>query len=451
MIELRDYQKELYAGVQDAMRAGHKSVLCVAPTGAGKSYLFMAMCEKAAKKGKVLVLAHRFELIDQHIEAFEKTGISTENIMVKSVQSVYRHLDDGIYDDVYMAVADEAHLFKAATFSAVIQHMLDRGGYVVGFTGSPVRLDGKPLSDLFQSMVTGITTAELIEQKRLSPYVYLCPSTADIAALTKKGNDYAIEDIESVMDGKIYGDAVREYSERCAGKQGIAFCCSVKHSKALADRFADAGITSAHIDGDISKRQRKAIMDRFRAGEIKVLCNVGLISEGLSVDGVHVVMLLRPTWSLALFLQQVGRGLRYEPGKVCTILDFVANVHKHGLPDDDREWSLDTPPKAHREFNEDGTLAIRICPVCFKTFKTAPVCPFCGEEYPLSPRELEQIEEIRLKEIKAEDLRREEERKAQTKLDIRNARSRADFEAIAKANGYNYQWVNIRCKLRGYK
>lgn len=428
---------------------GKKSVLCVCATGGGKSYIFMAMCDNAAQKGRVLVLAHRTELLDQHEENFRKNGIPLDNIVIASVQSVYRNLDD--YGDIYMVCADEAHLFKARTFEHVIKHFQAKGSFTVGFTATPVRLDGSPMNTIFDSMVLGPGTKELIEQKRLSPYTYLCPATADIARLKKRAGDYAVEDMEAVMDRKIYGDAIREYTERCNGKQGIAFCCSIAHSKKLAQQFRDAGISAEHIDGDLGKRQRKAVMDRFRAGEIQVLCNVNLISEGLSVDGIHVVMLLRPTLSLALYLQQVGRGLRYEPGKVCTILDFVSNVQIHGLPDEKRSWSLDAPPRAHREFNPDGTLTLRQCPTCYKVFKTAPRCPFCGEDYPTHPRELEQIEQIRLKEIQAEELRRENERKAQAATDIKNARSREDFIAIAKKNGYSMAWVNIRCRLRGYK
>ena len=429
--------------------AGKRSVLCVCATGGGKSYIFMAMCENAAKKGKVLVLAHRTELLDQHEENFRKNGISLDNIVIASVQSVYRNLDD--YGDVYMVCADEAHLFKARTFEQVIKHFQGKGSFTVGFTATPVRLDGSPMNTIFDSMVVGPGTKELIEQKRLSPYVYLCPASADVAQLKKRAGDYAIEDVEAVMDGKIYGDAIREYTERCNGKQGIAFCCSIAHSKQLAQQFRDAGISAEHIDGDLGKRQRKAVMDRFRAGEIQVLCNVNLISEGLSVDGIHVVMLLRPTLSLALYLQQVGRGLRYEPGKVCTILDFVSNVYVHGLPDEEREWKLDGPPKAHREFDPEGRLTVRTCPYCFKCFETARLCPFCGEDYPTHPRELKQIEEIRLKEIRAEELRRETERKAQAAQEIRAARSYEDLLQIEKKYGYKHGWAIIRARVRKYK
>lgn len=409
----------------------------------------MAMCEQAAKKGKVLILAHRDELINQHKDNFRENGVSTKNISIATVQSVYRHLDK--YDGTYTVIADEAHLFKARTFECVIKHFRSKGAFTVGFTATPVRLDGSSLRSIFDSMVVGPGTRELIEMKCLAPYTYLCPATADVAKLKKRAGDYAVEDIESIMDRKIYGDAIREYSERCGGQQGIAFCCSIKHSEDLAQQFREAGIPAAHLDGNTPKKERRRLMAAFRAGEIKVLTNVNLFAEGLSVDGISAVMMLRPTLSLSLYLQMIGRGLRYEPGKTCVILDFVRNVHNHGLPDMDREWSLDGAGKAHSEFNPDGTLALRQCLFCYKVFKTAKVCPFCGEEVETTQRELEQIEEIRLKEIRAEELRREEERKAKVAQDIRNARSRADFEAIAKANGYNSAWVHIRCKLRNYK
>lgn len=410
----------------------------------------MDMCEKAARKGKVLVLAHRTELCDQHEENFRKNQISTKNITVATVQSVYRHLDD--YRDIYTVIADEAHLFKARTFEHVIKHFREKcNSFVVGFTATPRRLSGESMRDIFEAMVVGPGTAELIQRKCLAPYTYLCPATADVAKLQKRAGDYAVEDIESVMDKKIYGDAIREYSERCEGKQGIAFCCSIKHSEALAQQFRDAGIPAEHLDGNVPKKRRKEVMERFRAGDIKVLTNVNLFAEGISVDGIHVVMLLRPTLSLSLYLQQCGRGLRYEDAKTCVILDFVRNVHVHGLPDMEHRWTLEGAPVTHKEFNEDGTLSLRVCPMCFKTFKTAPRCPFCSEEYPISPRELEQIEAIRLREIRAEELRREEERKAQAKRDIRAARSYEDLLEIERKYGYGKGWARIKARCRHYK
>lgn len=410
----------------------------------------MDMCERAARKGRVLVLVHRTELLDQHIEAFEKNGISTENILVRSVQSVYPHLDE--YKDIYMVVADEAHLFKARTFEATIQHFRDRGAFVVGFTATPIRLDGGSLRSVFETMVVGPDTKWLIEHKRLCPYEYYAPLAIDIARLRKRAGDYVTEDVEALMEPAIYGRVIDEYKRLCPNKQAIAFCCSIKHSQQVAEQFRAAGIVAEHLDGNTPKRQRKAIMERFRAGEIQVLTNCSLISEGLSVDGVGAVLLLRPTMSLALHLQMIGRGLRYQEGKVCTIIDAVMSYETFGMPDSPRSWSLDAPPKAHKPLNDDGTLALRQCEYCFKVFKTAPKCPYCGFEYALKPRELKAIEDIELKRIEAEQVEAERARIERAKRDIRNARSYEELLEIAIRNGYKNPryWARMRAKLRGY-
>lgn len=451
MISLRPYQQKIVDDARFLFTKRHRSVLCVCATGGGKSYIFMDMCVRAAQKGRVLILAHRIELIEQHEENFLKNGVPLDNIVIASVQSVYLHPEK--YRDIYMVVADECHLFKARTFEAVLQSFRDGGSFIVGFTATPVRLSGESLRSIFDTMVVGPGTRELIEMGCLAPYDYLCPATADISQLKKRAGDYAVEDIEQIMDGTIYGKAVEEYKHHGADRQGVAFCCSIEHSKALAQQFRDAGIPAEHMDGEVPKKQRHEIMERFRAGEIRVLCNVNLISEGLSVDGISVVMLLRPTLSLALYLQQVGRGLRYEPGKVCTILDFVGNVHKHGLPDEEREWSLDAALRHRKEFNEDGSLTLRVCDFCYKCYEApARHCPFCQTEYTPKPRELQMMEQVRLEKLDKERFEAERVRKAQVAVDIRNARSYEDFLAIAIRNGYKNPkyWARMRAHLRGY-
>lgn len=446
-ITLRDYQQTLYSGVQDQFRAGKKRVLVCSPTGSGKSYVFMKMAEQC--KGKTLVLITRRELKDQHIREFQKNGIPMDRIIVETVQTVYRRM--GQYAGIQLVIADEAHNFLARTFKAVIDHFDSHGSYTVGFSASPIRTNGEPLSDVFQSMVQSISVKQLIQEKRLSPYTYYAPLSVDVRNLRKQNGDYAISDIEEVMQPAIYGKVVEEYNRLCPGKQAVAFCVSIQHSQQVAQQFRDAGIKATHFDGNTPKQERKKIMDDFRDGKIQVLTNCALISEGVSIDGIEAVIMLRPSMSTSLVLQQWGRALRYAPGKTAIILDCVGNYTRHGLPDDDRHFSLDGPAKTHKEFNEDGTLSLRVCPMCFKTFKTAPRCPFCAEEYPISPRELEQIEAIRLREIRAEELRREEERKAQAKRDIRAARSYEDLLEIERKYGYGRGWARIKARCRHYK
>lgn len=448
MLELRDYQQPVVDKTRREFAAGKRSVLDVMATGGGKSYVFMDMASRC--KGKTLVLVHRGELKDQHIREFEKNNIPLDNIVVETVQTVYRHLDD--YPDVRMVVADEAHLFMAKTFKATVDHFVKQGAYCVGFSASPCRLDGSSMSDIFESMVEGPQTKELIEKKRLCPYEYYAPLTVDVSELKKQRGDYVTAEVEELMEPAIYGKVIEEYKRLAPGKQAIAFCCSIKHSQQVADQFVEAGIMAAHLDGNTPKKDREAIMERFRSGEIQVLTNVNLFAEGLSIDGISAVIMLRPTASLALCLQQWGRGLRYQPGKVCTFLDCVGNYTRFGLPDQPREWTLKGKVKQHKEYNEDGTFTVRQCPFCLKCFenKGQKECPYCHTVYPIHSKELKAIEEIELKKITEAEVKAEQERKAQLKEDIRNARSAEDFFAIAKKNGYAPEWAFRRARMRGY-
>lgn len=445
-IELRDYQQSLLDKARAELAKGHKSVLCVCATGGGKSYIFMDMADRC--KGKVLVLVHRGELKDQHIREFEKNGIPMDDIIVETVQTVYRHLED--YPDIRMVIADEAHLFLSRTFKATVDHFAAQGCFTIGFSASPCRLDGSSMSDVFTAMVEGPQTAELIEKKRLCPYEYYAPLTVDVSNLKKQRGEYVTSEVEELMEPAIYGKVIEEYRRLCPDKQAIAFCVSVKHSQQVANQFAEAGIMAAHLDGNTPKKERERLMERFRAGEIKVLTNVNLFAEGLSVDGIGAVLMLRPTASLALCLQQWGRGLRYQPDKVCTIVDCVGNYTRHGLPDEHREWTMEGRVKEHRTHDDEGNFTVRQCPYCYKCFPAKPVCPYCGEEYPLHARELQVIEEIQLKKITEEEAKREADRKARVQEEIRMARSYEDFLRIERENNYKSGWAYFRARQRGY-
>lgn len=452
MLQLRPYQQDLYSKARAVMAAGKRRVLVVAPCGAGKTAIAAAMMQatlQANPKGECLMLVHRLELLDQHIATLAGYGVDTSRIRIASVFTEARHL--GEHERPLLLVLDEAHLSKAASWEKVVQHY---NTWTVGFSATPCRLDGRPLGDIFGGMVHGITHKELEAQHRLAPFDYYAPTTVDVSRLTKKAGDYATADIEDlVMTRTVYGDVLKSYQQFAAGRRTIAFCVSVQHSKEIAELFNEAGIPAASLDGSMSKASRSDIMQQFRAGEIQIISSCNLISEGLSIDECDCCMLLRPTDSLALYIQQACRCLRYLPGKRAVILDMAGNYTRHGLPDMDREWSLESTVARRSEFNPDGTLALRVCAFCFKTYPTAAVCPFCGEPYELTPRELKQMEEIELKRIEAEKFEQEQARKAQAAKDIRNARSFEDFLEIAERNGYKSPeyWAIRRAKLRGYK
>lgn len=393
------------------------------------------------------MLVHRRELLDQHIKTLAGYGIDTSRIRVESVFTEVNRL--GKHSKPLLLILDEAHLSKAASWERVVEYY---DTWTVGFSATPVRLDGRSLSPPFEVLVQGITHKELTEMGRLAPFDYYAPSTLDVSRVSKQAGDFKTKEIEDLVCTRtVYGDVLKSYERFAKGRRTIAFCVSVRHSQEISELFNSAGISAAGLDGSMSKKERTRIMQGFRDGTIQVLSSCNIISEGISVDECDCCMLLRPTDSLALYVQQSCRCLRYMPGKRAVILDMAGNYTRHGLPDSDREWSLNSNIKSIREYNPDGTLCLRVCAFCFKTFKTAPVCPFCGEGYELTPRELKRMEEIELKRIEAEKFEAEQTRKRNAAQDIRNARSFEELLAIQQKYGYAKGWAHIRARVRGYK
>ena len=426
---LRDYQLDLYKKTVEAFKQGFHKPLIVAPCGAGKSYMFAEMIRKT--NGEALVLTHRQELKQQHEELFRELGIS--NARVAMVLTEANHL--GEYPTPALIVADEAHLSRSNSWMKIIEHY---NTWTVGFTATPVRLDGKPLGDIFDALVEGVDVKWLIKNKRLAPYEYYAPTLVETEGLRKVAGDYVVSDLEKLMNERaIYGNVIEAYRRFAEGERSIAYCVSVGHAETTAENFNSAGISAKAISSGTPPKQRERIMDDFRNGRITVLCNVGIISEGVSIDEVTCCMLLRPTESVALGIQQMMRCMRYLPGKTAKIIDFVANYTRVGLPDDERKWSLGEPLKRKKQLNDNGDFYIRSCPECFMTFKTAPVCPFCGATYPLHPREIKAHEDIELQRITAEETAKVEAEKKKA----RQEQGRADsFEALIQLG-----------KQRGYK
>lgn len=426
---LRDYQQDLYAKTVEAFKKGFHRPLIVAPCGAGKSYLFAEMIRKTA--GNVLVLTHRQELKRQHEELFQAQNIT--NARVSMILTEANRL--GRYPTPTLIVTDEAHLSRSNSWIKVIEYY---NTWTVGFTATPVRLDGKPLGDIFDSLIEGVDTKWLIEHKHLAPYEYYAPTMVETEGLRKVAGDFMVSDLEQLMHERaIYGDVIQTYMRLAPGERSIAYCVSVRHAGETAEAFNKAGIRSASISAETPAKERERIMDDFRNGRITVLCNVGIISEGVSINEVTCCMLLRPTESIALGIQQMMRCMRYLPGKTAKIIDFVGNYTRVGLPDEQREWSLKEPVKKKRHLNEEGNFYIRSCPNCYMIFKTAPICPFCGMKYPLHPREIRAHKDIELARITAE----EAERVAQERKNSRREQGRAQsFEELVKLG-----------KERGYK
>lgn len=425
---LRDYQQTVYDGVRKSFRQGNKKPLVVLPCGAGKSYIFTEMAKNC--NGDVLILTHRKELLNQHNELLKNLGIS--NTRVAMVLTEKNHL--GEYPVPKLIITDESHLSISNSWVTVLNYY---NTSVVGFTATPIRLDGKPLGDIYDDMVEGVNVKWLIENNRLRPFEYYAPVEVDTDNLKIVNGDYVTSDLEKIMMNKgVYGDVLKSWQEIAENEKTIAYCVSVKHAQEMAQMFIDNGYSAVEIDGSTPQGKREQIMLDFRNGKITILCNVGIISEGVSIDDVNCCLLLRPTESHRLYWQQAMRCMRYQPNKVAKIIDCVGNYTRNPMPDEEVEWSLVKRAKKRQRTNENGDFFLRTCPECFRAFHTAPICPYCGAVYPLQAREIKAHEEIKLRQIQAEERQRIEAERKQLRKEQGRAQSFEQLIQIGRQRGY---------------
>ncbi|CAJ0866494.1 hypothetical protein AMST5_01865 [freshwater sediment metagenome] len=356
---LRPYQERLDADIRCAFRSGARRVLAVSPTGSGKTVLFSAITAGAVRKGtRALLLGHRVEIVDQIAGAIARHGIphgliapgtspTEDPIQIASICTLARRLDHW-RDQFDLVVCDEAHHAVSDSWKRVLAAFPT--ARILGTTATPERLDGRGLGDQFDHMALGPSVAELIAAGFLSPFTIFAPPQApDLRGVRTRGGDYATEDLARAMGGVVVSSAVQEYQRLCPGVPAVVFCATIAHSMAVAAAFNAAGVPAAHVDGETPAEERRAAIAALATSELKVLCNVSLFGEGVDVPAIGAAILLRPTQSLALYLQQVGRALRPAPGKdKAIILDFAGNTARHGLPDEPRDWSLNSVARKDR-------------------------------------------------------------------------------------------------------
>ncbi len=428
-MELRDYQEKAINDIHNAWAHGFRRPCVVMPCGAGKSLTAAEIAKRTTDKGnRVLFLVHRQELCQQIFETFDSYGVDMLFCEVGMVQTVCRKTHRMLPPS--LIITDENHHCIAASYRKIYDSFPK--AWCAGFTATPVRLNGGGLGEVCDKLIIGPTVKELIGRHCLSPFDYYAPPVADLSGLKVRNGDYAPEDIEAALNKpKIYGDVISCYKSLAKGRQAVCYCATVNSSKHMAEEFNGNGISAAHIDGETPKAQRAKIIENFRQGKIMILCNVDLISEGFDVPDCSAVILLRPTKSLTLYIQQSMRCMRYKDGKRAVIIDHVGNVHRFGLPDREFEWSLEPKPTRKKE-PTDEDFKMRQCPECFANFPTAPACPYCGYVFPAGNRVIEESKEARLERI-TETVR------GYSRPD--QCRNREELTAYGKMKGYKPGWV----------
>ena len=444
MNKLRPYQADLVERVRSSWREGHKAPCIVLPCGGGKSCILAEMARRTTWNGKrVLFLVHRKELVEQIVGTFCRWGVDMRFCDVMMVQTATRRRAK--LKKPALIMTDENHHSLAASYKNIYEQFPDVPR--VGVTATPVRLNGDGLGDVNDELIIGVSAKWLIENNCLAPYDYYAPSIADLTGLHVKMGEYVTADIEKAMIKKaIFGDTISYYKRLADGKKAICYCASIRHSKAMADAFCEAGIPAAHIDGETPKPERAALIAKFRSGEIRILCNVDLISEGFDVPDCECAILLRPTQSLTLYIQQSMRCMRYREGKRAVIIDHVGNYARFGLPDDDREWTLDKKQKKKRTASEE--VKAQMCPECFMTFNPEVVpktdgrttCPNCGYVFPKKEREELEEKASVLEKIEGFTLKYDNPNKC---------KSYDELLDYAKQHGYKPGWAYYQAKRRG--
>lgn len=435
-MRLREYQQNLVDATRQAYIDGFKAPLIVLPCGGGKSCITASMAKQATDKGnRVLFIVHRKELCDQIKRTFRQWGVNMNLCRVDMVQTVCRRTSKMHIPK--LIIVDEQHHALAKSYRKIFDAFPDAAR--VGVTATPVRLNGGGLGDVNDKLVIGVSAKWLIENGYLAPYEYYAPTLADMTGIHTQHGDYVTEEVMKKLNkSAIYGDVINYYRQLSDGKQAICYCASIEHSKTMAMEFNANGIKAAHIDGETPKQERAEVVEKFRTGEIKILCNMSLLGEGFDVPDCNTSILLRPTKSLSLYIQQAMRCMRYKQGKKAIIIDHVGNVFRFGLPDQDREWDL-TPKKAGTKKKEQEIL-IRQCPQCFFTHIPSPVCPKCGYIYPVRERTMEEVKAAHLEQVKGIVMDYTTPNDCQTFEELR---------AYGKKHNYKPGWSFYQAKRRG--
>lgn len=410
MIELRPYQNRIIDEVKAGMLAGHKSILVQMATGAGKTATAAKMISGSQEKGKrIFFTVHRKDLLAQTAAAFREFEIPFSyiasgypfnphgKVFICGIDTLKNRLNDEFLPDLIFP--DECHMANSDGWDRVLNFYKQRGAWSVGLTATPWRLDGSGLGRNFSHMVQGPSMRWLIDNGYLSEFRYFSPTTIDMSGVRVTMGDYNRNDLAEKMsdDSVIVGDAIKYYLKLSRNKRAICYCISRERSENVAQKFRDAGISAQHIDGETEMPERRRIITAYANGEIDILCNVDLITTGFDLAAqvgrditVETIILLRPTKSLSLYLQMVGRGLRpkREPA---IILDHANCSSNHGLPDDDRVWSLMDRKRLSLDL-EEREIPVKTCPKCAITHRPAPLCPICGYIYPVQYREVDEID-----------------------------------------------------------
>jgi len=380
----RPYQEKAIDNILEAWQR-YNSTIFVSETGSGKTVIAGSVIHQLyQRKKKILFVVHRDNLLQQTKKAFREFGIRHGVIasgypslryrtQIASMQTIIRRLDS--WDDFDYMIIDESAHCPASTWDAVINKF--KTAKKLGLTATPCRLDNRGLGNYFDNMIKGPSTKFLIDNGYLAEPLIYAPNILDLKKVRKIAGDYDRKELAKIANKNITGCAIEHYNKLCPGKPVVAFCCTIEHAEKTAERFRNAGYNSKALHSKLDIETIREYIEDLGKGKIHVLTSCDIISEGTDIPILAGVILLRPTNSLSLHRQQIGRSLRIYPGKkYAYILDHVGNSFRHGFPEDIIDWKL-----TKDIIQYEPLVQKKSCPMCFRAHKPRKYCPDCGYEY----------------------------------------------------------------------
>lgn len=449
---LRPYQSEALDAVRANIRKKITSQILQLATGGGKTTIASAIMQGAVAKGnRAMFVVDSLELVDQAAARFVADGMDvgviqgdhvmtdySKPVQVATIQTLRKRwprMTKSLKPAVL--VIDEAHVCHKA-HEDIISECLQNGTVVLGLSATPFR---KGLGRVYREIVVGATTADLTNDGYLVPARCYAPFIPELKGLKAKSNgDWNEDDLAELMgDAQIVGDVVDNWLKLAEGRQTIVFAANVAHSRLLCDSFQARGISAAHIDGyeaDSAERTRK--INDFRAGRIRVLCNCAILTKGFDAPETSCIVLARPTKSLMLHIQCIGRGLRTAEGKQdCIIIDHAGNVLRNGLPTDDLPQELDdgdSKRNLDRKQREKKDPVSKPCAKCGYV-STRHKCPACG--FAPEARKDVEVKDGQLYEVTTGDVK---------KFDTKElAALYSELLGYARSRGYQDGWAYHKC------
>lgn len=398
----RPYQVNAIRQLREMVSQGKRRIVAVAPTGSGKMHITARLMQLAIDKGfQCGFIAHQRELVEQcmrHLASFgvpchvEMAGFTSDRHSAeewKAKKDCWVASKDTVWARAFrskkkeplpadLIVFDEAHLSLSRTWMAIADHYED--AVLVGFTATPCRGDGRGLGNLYQALIQVATYEELQASNFLVPLRIWAPSRPDLKKVKLSGADYSLTDLEKRLNKRtLIGDVIGNWTQHVQGRSTVVFASGVKHSIHLRDEFRRAGADAEHVDGMTPLEQRQEIFKAASSGDVEVVCNFGVVTTGVDVPRFKYMICCRPTKSFGLWRQMAGRIQRPFPGYSYAIIqDHSDCALRHGYPDEDVDWILDTNEVAYKERSKRKNQANPyICPKCKAVYRGAE-CPACG-------------------------------------------------------------------------